>query len=89
MQKSRAIVFDSPSEDATRALGRLLAEVLPDGTTIALCGTLGAGKTRLVQAAAEAVGVEPGKVVSPTFVLVQHYRGGTRGPSHRYLSPAG
>ena len=75
MERSSVVVFDSPSEEATRAFGRALAEVVPDGTTIALCGTLGAGKTRLVQAVAEGAGVESGKVVSPTFVLVQHYRG--------------
>jgi tRNA threonylcarbamoyladenosine biosynthesis protein TsaE len=38
-------------------------------------GTLGAGKTRLVQAIAEACGVPPRQVVSPTFVLIQQYRG--------------
>jgi tRNA threonylcarbamoyladenosine biosynthesis protein TsaE len=42
---------------------------------VALCGTLGAGKTRLVQAVAEALGVDRGRVVSPTFVLVNEYQG--------------
>jgi tRNA threonylcarbamoyladenosine biosynthesis protein TsaE len=42
---------------------------------VALCGTLGAGKTRLVQAVAEALGVERRNVVSPTFVLVQEHHG--------------
>jgi tRNA threonylcarbamoyladenosine biosynthesis protein TsaE len=69
------LVYDSPSESATAVLGAALAEVLPGGTTVALCGTLGAGKTRLVQAIAEAAGVERRKVVSPTFVLVQEYHG--------------
>ena len=49
--------------------------MLPPGTTVALCGTLGAGKTRLVQAIAEASGVDRRQVVSPTFVLIQEYRG--------------
>ena len=75
MKENSTVIFDSPGEAATRAFGHALAEILPDGTTIALCGTLGAGKTRLVQAVAEGAGVEAGKAVSPTFVLVQQYQG--------------
>ena len=56
-------------------MGAALAEVLPDGTTVALCGTLGVGKTRLVQAIAEAAGVDRREVLSPTFVLVHEYQG--------------
>ena len=52
----RQIVIDAADEEATVALGRALAEILPDGTTVALQGTLGAGKTRLVQAVAAASG---------------------------------
>ncbi len=59
----------------TVELGRILAETLPDGAVIALIGTLGAGKTRLVQAVAEYGGVEPGTVSSPTFVLLHEYDG--------------
>ncbi len=40
-----------------------------------LSGTLGAGKTRLVQAVAEACGIDRRDVISPTFVLVQEYHG--------------
>lgn len=60
---------------ATDRIGRLLAETLPDGAVIALVGTLGAGKTRLVQAVAEASGVDQGTVSSPTFVLLHEYDG--------------
>jgi tRNA threonylcarbamoyladenosine biosynthesis protein TsaE len=67
--------YESESEDDTARLGRALAELLPDRTVVALCGTLGAGKTRLVQAIAEACGVDRRAVTSPTFVLVQEYRG--------------
>jgi tRNA threonylcarbamoyladenosine biosynthesis protein TsaE len=67
--------FDAADEAATAALGAALAELLPDGTTVALCGTLGAGKTRLAQAIAVGCGVPPGQVVSPTFVLAQEHRG--------------
>ena len=63
------------NEADTRQLGAALADVLPPGTTVALIGTLGAGKTRLVQALAAACGVPADTVVSPTFVLCQPYRG--------------
>lgn len=62
-------------EEEILVLGKRLAESLPDNTVVALIGTLGAGKTRLVQAAAEASGVPQGDVVSPTFVMVQQYHG--------------
>jgi tRNA threonylcarbamoyladenosine biosynthesis protein TsaE len=67
--------YHAADEVATVALGAALAELLPDGTTVALCGTLGAGKTRLVQAIAAAAGIDRREVVSPTFVLIQEYRG--------------
>jgi tRNA threonylcarbamoyladenosine biosynthesis protein TsaE len=63
------------SEQDTHRFGQALANALPSRAVIALNGTLGAGKTRLVQAVAAASGVEPGTVVSPTFVLCQHYQG--------------
>jgi tRNA threonylcarbamoyladenosine biosynthesis protein TsaE len=68
-------VYDATDEAATASLGAALERVLPDGSVVALCGTLGAGKTRLVQAIAEAAGVDRRSVVSPTFVLVQEYQG--------------
>ena len=69
------MIVESFSEADTARLGAALAEGLPDGTVVALCGTLGAGKTRLVQAIAEAVGVDRRDVLSPTFVLIQEHRG--------------
>ena len=59
----------------TDRLATALADVLPDRSVVALSGTLGAGKTRLVRGLAAAVGVPPDEVVSPTFVLCQEYRG--------------
>lgn len=64
------------NEQDTERLGAALADVLPPGTVVALVGTLGAGKTRLVQAVATALGVPAGSVTSPTFVLVNEYRQG-------------
>jgi tRNA threonylcarbamoyladenosine biosynthesis protein TsaE len=69
------LTFSAESLDATERLGKALAEVLPPGTTVGLCGTLGAGKTRLVQAIAAASGVPREEVVSPTFVLCHEYHG--------------
>jgi tRNA threonylcarbamoyladenosine biosynthesis protein TsaE len=68
-------VYEAAGEEGTAALGAALAELLPDGTTVALCGTLGAGKTRLVQAVAAGCGVDRRDVVSPTFVLIHEYQG--------------
>ena len=59
-------LYNAPDEAATVRLGQALAEVLPEGAVVALNGTLGAGKTRLVQALAEALGVPRGEVTSPT-----------------------
>ena len=72
---SSRLTFDAPDELATAHLGRALANVLPSGCVVALQGTLGAGKTRLVQAIAEACGIDRRDVVSPTFVLVQEHHG--------------
>jgi tRNA threonylcarbamoyladenosine biosynthesis protein TsaE len=63
-------------EEDTQRLGAAIADVVPPGTVVGLIGTLGAGKTRLVQAVAAALGVPPVSVTSPTFVLVNEYRGG-------------
>jgi tRNA threonylcarbamoyladenosine biosynthesis protein TsaE len=70
------LTFTSNNEQDTERLGVALAAELPPGTVVGLVGTLGAGKTRLVQAVATALGVPPGNVTSPTFVLVNEYRGG-------------
>ena len=75
MPGMNGFVYNSENEAGTAVLGAALARALPDGTTVALCGTLGAGKTRLVQAIAEAVGVDRRDVLSPTFVLVQEHHG--------------
>jgi tRNA threonylcarbamoyladenosine biosynthesis protein TsaE len=65
--------FDANDEQDTDRFGAALAHVLPLGTVVSLTGTLGAGKTRLVQAVAKSIGIDPREVVSPTFVLVHEY----------------
>jgi tRNA threonylcarbamoyladenosine biosynthesis protein TsaE len=69
------LIIDIADESATRAFGQALAATLPTTAVVALIGPLGAGKTRLVQAVAEAAGVQAGIVTSPTFVLVHEYAG--------------
>ena len=65
--------FTANNLDDTDRVGAAIASAVFDGTTIALSGTLGAGKTRLVQAIASACGIPSDQVVSPTFVLCQEY----------------
>jgi len=67
--------FLADNEQDTTRLGAALAKTLPRGAVIALCGTLGSGKTRLVQAIATACGVPTTTVLSPTFTLCNEYVG--------------
>jgi tRNA threonylcarbamoyladenosine biosynthesis protein TsaE len=71
----KTLSIDVQSLAETDRLGGWLAAAVPGGMTIALRGTLGAGKTRLVEALAAAWGVPRDQVVSPTFVLCQQYAG--------------
>jgi len=64
------------SEEATIALGRDLATRLGPGSVVLLFGDLGAGKTAFVRGLAEGLGVARDEVSSPTFTLIQEYRGG-------------
>jgi len=68
-------IYEAADEAATDRFGAKLAAAIEPGTTIALLGTLGAGKTRLVQAFAAAYGISREEIVSPTFVLCQSYLG--------------
>jgi tRNA threonylcarbamoyladenosine biosynthesis protein TsaE len=64
------------SEAQTAAIGRELGSSLSAGDAVLLYGDLGAGKTAFVRGLAEGLGIEPDEVSSPTFTLVQEYRGG-------------
>ncbi|NIL97690.1 MAG: tRNA (adenosine(37)-N6)-threonylcarbamoyltransferase complex ATPase subunit type 1 TsaE [Planctomycetales bacterium] len=69
------LTFHAQDEADTCRLGEALAQALPSGTVVGLIGPLGAGKTRLVQAVAQALGVDVRDVVSPTFVMIREYQG--------------
>lgn len=64
----------SQSEEATLHLGATLAKQLQAGDIIALQGDLGSGKTCLTRGICQGLGVIE-KVTSPTFVLINEYRG--------------
>ncbi len=68
-------------EAATTAFARKLAATLQPGDTLALCGTLGAGKTTLAAALVAALG-HGHHVTSPTFTLVHEYRTPGSTPVH-------
>jgi tRNA threonylcarbamoyladenosine biosynthesis protein TsaE len=58
----------------TEQVGRRLGEHLFTGAVVGLIGPLGAGKTHLVRAIAEGLGLDEPRIVnSPTFVLIQEY----------------
>jgi tRNA threonylcarbamoyladenosine biosynthesis protein TsaE len=74
-RSSDALSIELTSEEDTEQLGHALADVVEPGIVIGLVGPLGAGKTRLVRAIAEALGVDRESISSPTFVLIQEYDG--------------
>jgi tRNA threonylcarbamoyladenosine biosynthesis protein TsaE len=71
----RGLTIELSSEEETERLGRALADQASPGVVIGLIGPLGAGKTRLVRTVAERLGVDPGAIASPTFVLIHEYEG--------------
>jgi tRNA threonylcarbamoyladenosine biosynthesis protein TsaE len=70
-----AVDFVSHSADQTMRLGSRLGRLFEGGEVVCLTGGLGSGKTRLVQGLGESLGVEE-HITSPTFTLVNEYRGG-------------
>jgi tRNA threonylcarbamoyladenosine biosynthesis protein TsaE len=65
-----------PDLDATAAFGRRLGKHLRPGQVLALVGELGAGKTTLVRALAQALDLDdPDAVASPTYLLVVEHPG--------------
>ena len=63
-------------EEETHTLGMRLAAACRGGELIGLRGELGAGKTCLVRGLAEGLGINPDRVRSPSFTLVNEYSGG-------------
>ncbi len=63
------------SEGETAALGRALGRRLQPGAVVLLTGPLGAGKTAFARGLADGLGCDGEDVSSPTFTIVQEYRG--------------
>ncbi len=68
------LTLTTHSPDETRAIGRALGEAAKPGDIYLLSGPLGAGKTCLVQGIAFGLGSTE-YARSPTFVLVNQYKG--------------
>ena len=72
MSAAHTLVSRSPEE--TQAIGEQLGARLTPGAVVACTGLLGAGKTCFLQGLARGLGVTT-DVTSPTFVLINQYRG--------------
>ncbi len=70
-----ATTLTARGPEETAAAGERLAATLGPGDVVALTGELGAGKTCFIQGVVRGLGV-PGRATSPTFVLINEYRGG-------------
>lgn len=71
------IDFITSSEAETKQIGHKLANILPNGSVVALLGDLGAGKTTLVRGVAEGLHIKE-VVQSPTFNIMKIYFKGDR-----------
>ena len=65
----------SNSEEDTASAGERFAGQLKAGDVVMLHGDLGAGKTAFVRGIARGLGASAEEVTSPTFTLMQEYRG--------------
>ena len=64
------------SENETAEAALDLASTLAAGDVILLVGDLGAGKTAFTRGVAMGLGISAEDVSSPTFTIMQEYRGG-------------
>lgn len=69
------VSLTSSSEGETKLCGARLAKQLECGDIVLLQGQLGSGKTTFVKGLAQAFEISPKKVHSPTFVLMNYYKG--------------
>lgn len=65
----------SDSEIQTKELAQQFAKALGPGSVVCLKGELGAGKTHFVKGMARAFGIGEEEVHSPTYTLINEYKG--------------
>jgi tRNA threonylcarbamoyladenosine biosynthesis protein TsaE len=70
-----AIVLLSSAPEETGGLGERLGGLLRGDEVVLVSGELGAGKTVFIKGLAAGLGIAPGDVVSPSYVLMNLYRG--------------
>jgi tRNA threonylcarbamoyladenosine biosynthesis protein TsaE len=70
------LILESGSPEETIELARRIAGDHSACTSYYLEGDLGAGKTLFTKGIASFFGIDPSRVVSPTFALVNRYGGG-------------
>lgn len=71
-------IVESDSPDQTYEIACELARKNPQAGSFYLHGELGAGKTLFAKGIAAFHGIDPCRVTSPTFALVQRHSGGKR-----------
>ena len=66
----------SKSAEETIEIGRKIGTQLKGGEVIGICGVLGSGKTHIIKGIAAGAGAKNSRrVTSPTFVIVNEYKG--------------
>ena len=74
--KDKTIQIVSGSVEKTFEIGKRIGSLLEPTNVVCLVGPLGSGKTTLIKGIAAGAGAEkPSLVNSPTFVIVNEYRG--------------
>jgi tRNA threonylcarbamoyladenosine biosynthesis protein TsaE len=72
----------SHGAEQTRRLGAHLSKLLQPGDLVLLVGEFGTGKTTFTQGVARGLGIDSRYVNSPTFTLINEYKGGRHRLAH-------
>ena len=75
MAESLSLTVPLDSLEATRRVGRAIGAALPRRAVVCFSGEMGSGKTTLIKAICEGLGIAPETVISPTYTLVNIYPG--------------
>lgn len=68
----------SHSEEETLGLAEKISLFFKKGDVVILTGELGAGKTVFVKGIAKALGIDSSLVNSPSYTIVNEYKGGSK-----------